>query len=365
MAVKPGWVHADDRDVLASSPPQQRVLGGPGARASILALLGYFAAQAALVIALQGGHARTLLAGVAVALGGAGVSVLALGWRRLGGRRWSEPAALTCLLAVAGYAVLSMIVTAQPWQSAFVLLAVVCAGLALSQPRWFAATLYLVWGGWVCAAAAFTSWAEQLTFATAMLAATAVSVLVFRARGRTVEQVEMIEDMVEAVTVRDVLTGLVNRSGLELLATPILESSRRLGDAVHALFVDVDDLARVNSLHGRTVGDEVLVSVAEALRAVTRATDVVARWEGDTFAVVGPGPGMAPMELERRIRERLAGEAAAWPGWVPGVSAGGTMLPPWDGGGVASLLAAGERELRLRRSLHRAPGFRSAEPGPG
>ena len=65
----------------------------------------------------------------------------------------------------------------------------------------------------------------------AMLAATGMSVAVFLARRQALEQVGLATPMVEAVTVRDVLTGLVNRRGLELLATPILESARRQGDA--------------------------------------------------------------------------------------------------------------------------------------
>lgn len=347
------------------SPTQQRFLRGPAASVAGLVAVGYFAVQTALVAALPDEHAQALLGGVAVALAGLVAAALALGWRRLAGQRWTEPAIAVGLVLAAGYAVFGMIVTEQPWQSAFVLLAILGAGLVMTRPRWFAGVLYLAWGGWVCVAAAFASGAQQLGYVAAMLAGTAVSVLSFQARRRALEQVELAERMVEAVTVRDVLTGLVNRRGLEMLATPILESSRRLGDAVHAVFIDVDELARVNGLHGMAVGDEVLVSVAESLRAVTRATDVVARWDGDTFAVVGPGPGMAPMELERRVRERLDAEAAAWPGWVPGVSAGGTMLPPWDGGGVANLLAAAERELSLRRSLHRAPGYRPAGPDTG
>ena len=107
----------------------------------------------------------------------------------------------------------------------------------------------------------------------------------------------------EAAAVRDHLTGLANRRGLAMVGGQMVEQARRQGDAVHCIFVDIDGLKRVNDALGHAVGDEVIVAVAEALRAATRATDVVARWGGDEFCVVGPGPGMAPLELERRVRD--------------------------------------------------------------
>jgi hypothetical protein len=52
-------------------------------------------------------------------------------------------------------------------------------------------------------------------------------------------------------------------------------------------------------------GNEDLLTELPTL-ALTRATDVVARWGGAEFCVVGPVPGMAPLELERRVRDMVA-----------------------------------------------------------
>jgi diguanylate cyclase (GGDEF)-like protein len=51
------------------------------------------------------------------------------------------------------------------------------------------------------------------------------------------------------------------------------------------LLVDIDDLRHVNLALGRAEGDRVLVRLANQLRAMVRATDLVARVGADEFAV--------------------------------------------------------------------------------
>jgi diguanylate cyclase (GGDEF)-like protein len=197
-----------------------------------------------------------------------------------------------------------------------------------------------------------------------MAGATLFAAYVNHLRRANVRELADLRAAADAAAVRDHLTGVANRRGLAMVGSQMVEQARRAGDAVHCIFVDIDDLKRVNDTLGHAVGDDVIVSVAEALRSVTRATDIVARWGGDEFCVVGPGPGMAPLELERRVRDTVA-EHDPVPAEIGPVrvSAGGAMLAPWDAGTLETLLGKADQEMYLRRSLRKegaAPSPRAA-----
>ncbi|HEX7561811.1 MAG TPA: EAL domain-containing protein [Bradyrhizobium sp.] len=84
----------------------------------------------------------------------------------------------------------------------------------------------------------------------------------------------------------DALTGLANRAQLiEKLENALAILPLRGGClAVH--FIDLDHFKEVNDSLGHDGGDFLLKTVAERLRAITRAGDIVARLGGDEFVVV-------------------------------------------------------------------------------
>jgi diguanylate cyclase (GGDEF)-like protein len=86
----------------------------------------------------------------------------------------------------------------------------------------------------------------------------------------------------------DPLTGLRNRSLFEHDLQLQLARSRRYGEVAGLIMVDIDGFAEVNDRHGRQVGDETLKARASALTRRLRQSDLVARLEGDEFAVLLP-----------------------------------------------------------------------------
>ncbi|MEU6267379.1 GGDEF domain-containing protein [Saccharopolyspora shandongensis] len=85
---------------------------------------------------------------------------------------------------------------------------------------------------------------------------------------------------------RDPLTGLTNRLGLERRAPVLLESTAAAGRVPWLLLLDVDWFKDVNDIAGHTAGDVVLQEVANLLRRECRGDDLICRWAGDEFVVL-------------------------------------------------------------------------------
>ncbi len=89
-------------------------------------------------------------------------------------------------------------------------------------------------------------------------------------------------DALRLDALRDPLTGLLNRAGLDELATgPVAAPMLRA-----VLYLDLDGFKKVNDAHGHAAGDEVLVETARRLAAQVRPSDLVARLGGDEFVIV-------------------------------------------------------------------------------
>jgi diguanylate cyclase (GGDEF)-like protein len=93
------------------------------------------------------------------------------------------------------------------------------------------------------------------------------------------------------LSLHDVLTGLLNRRGLEQRLAHERERQRRHGTPMALLSVDVDHFKRVNDQHGHAAGDAVLVGVARLLQREARSLDVVARMGGEEFCLLLPATG--------------------------------------------------------------------------
>ncbi|GAA6129865.1 GGDEF domain-containing protein [Halopseudomonas sabulinigri] len=104
---------------------------------------------------------------------------------------------------------------------------------------------------------------------------------------------------------RDPLTNLLNRRAFEEAALRQLAISRRAGESVALLLLDLDKFKAINDAHGHSVGDEVLTVFAAHLTAQLRAQDLLCRFGGEEFVLLVPGADSAKTEaLAERIRSR-------------------------------------------------------------
>jgi diguanylate cyclase (GGDEF)-like protein/PAS domain S-box-containing protein len=101
----------------------------------------------------------------------------------------------------------------------------------------------------------------------------------------------------------DPLTNLPNRRLLSDRMTQIMAASRRTGDHVALMMVDLDNFKPLNDLHGHVMGDLLLVDVGRRLMACVRGVDTVARFGGDEFVVVMGGLDVDRVKSTEQARE--------------------------------------------------------------
>lgn len=110
------------------------------------------------------------------------------------------------------------------------------------------------------------------------------------------------EEKLKHFAVHDQLTGLLNRRGLEDILSRTIARAKR-GVISSLLYTDLDNFKDVNDTIGHSAGDNVLMVLADILKAVLRTEDVVFRLGGDEFAVLLDGiEGREALLAAERLR---------------------------------------------------------------
>lgn len=121
----------------------------------------------------------------------------------------------------------------------------------------------------------------------------------------------------------DVLTGLLNRRGLERAFTEMRGDSPFIG----IVMCDLDHFKRINDEFGHATGDDVIRAMADTLRDRSKRTAALARLGGEEFVVLIPGEDLASTAgFAESVRQALA--ERIWPSFDRVVSAsfGATVM---------------------------------------
>ncbi|MGV1755437.1 bifunctional diguanylate cyclase/phosphodiesterase [Rhizobium sp. A22-96] len=119
-------------------------------------------------------------------------------------------------------------------------------------------------------------------------------------------------------SLRDRLSGLLNREGLRLDVDRLVERASSDGSNVLLLYLDLDGFKEINDAYGHGTGDQLIRAVAAGLSVLIPPQATLARLGGDEFAIVfptrelndGPALGLAeqvldflsePLEIGRRV----------------------------------------------------------------
>jgi diguanylate cyclase (GGDEF)-like protein/PAS domain S-box-containing protein len=137
----------------------------------------------------------------------------------------------------------------------------------------------------------------------------------------------------ERLALIDPLTGAGNRRYTEKVLREHCDKSRRDGENVAILFIDLDRFKTVNDAHGHAAGDAVLRAVARTIMNNLRSFDFLGRWGGEEFIAVLPG---ADAEKAKRTAARCCALVRScsidWGGAAirPTISLGIALVGPGD-----------------------------------
>jgi diguanylate cyclase (GGDEF)-like protein/PAS domain S-box-containing protein len=132
------------------------------------------------------------------------------------------------------------------------------------------------------------------------------SPLYFISQIEDITERKAMEDELARLATMDELTGLLNRRGFLAVAEPLARMAERNQQGMALLYIDLDNLKRINDEHGHMAGDQALIALADLLRGTFRDSDVLARWGGDEFVVLLPDDRLRATVWLDRLRE-LAG----------------------------------------------------------
>ncbi|KSU89238.1 MULTISPECIES: GGDEF domain-containing protein [Bacillales] len=113
-------------------------------------------------------------------------------------------------------------------------------------------------------------------------------------------------DKVRFYSEKDELTGIYNRRFVMNTYEKITSIAERTNSKLYVLVIDCDNFKAINDTYGHHNGDMVLIKISETLVDSTRKSDIVARWGGDEFLVIGLCNEEADLQtILQRLEEHL------------------------------------------------------------
>ena len=169
---------------------------------------------------------------------------------------------------------------------------------------------------------------------------------------------DRLTDELKDLSLRDEMTGLLNRRGFFTVAAQQFKLARRIGHRCMVAFVDVDGMKKLNDTWGHSAGDQAIKVAGGLLRETFREADVVARIGGDEFVVFMVEGRDAPAQVAAERLERAVGEwrresTAPWAA-IFDLSFGSAACERRDRSELDELLERADAEMYLHKRRRQA-----------
>ncbi len=114
-------------------------------------------------------------------------------------------------------------------------------------------------------------------------------------------------ELLKYIGLTDALTGVYNRRYIDRRLPEEIARTRRHGNQLSCLYLDIDHFKQINDTLGHLAGDEVLREIAMRIKAELRQSDTLARFGGEEFvSLLGETDLPNAMMVAERIRAGIA-----------------------------------------------------------
>ena len=128
---------------------------------------------------------------------------------------------------------------------------------------------------------------------------------------KALSDLQNLKEHYQSISMIDQLTGLYNRRYFYEQIDLAIANTKRYGQPLCILMLDLDHFKHVNDTYGHGFGDEVLIKISEALTQQIRETDIAVRFGGEEFVIIFNNTNCANGELfAERIRNTI--ETLVW-----------------------------------------------------
>ncbi len=142
------------------------------------------------------------------------------------------------------------------------------------------------------------------------------------ARVNTHLQLKSAKEKLNILAFSDSLTGLYNRRKIIETLDHEMARSKRYGENMSFIMIDIDLFKKVNDTYGHDIGDKALIRFAEIVSSSLRETDFAGRLGGEEFGIILPQTNREQaMIVAERIRSRIEKEAGNKAKGIPAFTA--------------------------------------------